>query len=1074
MRRLLSAIASLLFVATAPATLRAERLPVKAYTTADGLAHVRVTCAVPDSRGFVWFCGPVGLSRFDGQGFATYGIPQGLANVQITDFLESSRGTYWVATNGGGVYRFSSVIQGTLTPAEPHADAEGARSSRFTAFRVGDNPQTNRVNALHEDRAGRLWAGTDGGLFCFDEGVDPAAFRRVELGLPGRPDAAVQVWAFAEGREGHLFIGTSWGLADRLPDGRTIHTAVQPAQGNDQIRALLVDRDDRLWIGHETGLIVLRSGDDRASVPPLARTSPARPALRDSKLAALSNGAIRYGTDDGVSGGRVRALMQSSDGHIWIATWEGLTQFDGERFTAFRRAQGITIPIALGEDHHGNIWIGTLTGGALRLARHGFTAYGEADGLVDFVVGSVFESPAGEVHVVSNNQRLHRFDRTRFAAVRPNLVQDVADTVNAGTALLDRRGEWWIPGGAGLYRFPAVARIEELGRIRPKAIYTSRDGLAGDDVFRLFEDSRGDIWIGRRTPTRLVLTRRERSTGRFHRYSDADGLPAFNRTMAFAEDASGSVWIGFQNGGLARYKEGRFTQFTQADGAPGGGITAIHLDARNRLWVGAVRPGLTRIDSPVADRPRFVPYGEADGLSGGAVGCITEDGQGRLYLCRGSGRIDRFDPAIGHVRHYTEADGLAGSDLTVAFRDRHGSLWFGSYDGLFRLVPGPDRPQSPPDVLIGNIRVAGQRYLAFDLGQAEVPRFDLEPGRNQLQIEFFGLGAGPSDGLRYQYRLDGADENWSAPTDRRDVNYASLSPGHYRFVVRAVTAAGSSSHKTATVEFTILPPIWQRWWFRGAGVLGVMLLVLAVHRYRVARLLALERVRMRIAADLHDDIGGSLSRISIQSEVACREAATLGEQPVGRLTDIAQSARELIDGLGDVVWCVDPRRDDLASVCRRIREYADDVLAGSGVRWKYTASPNLERVRLDPQARRNLFLLLKEAVTNVVRHAHARSASLEIRLAGRELRAALHDDGRGFLPDALAQGVESDRHGIASMGARAERLGARLSIESAPGTGTTLVVRMTLPHPWQRMTMLLPGRLRWTTIGAGRGTRYGR
>ncbi len=1076
MRWPLSAIALMLFVvATAPATVRAERLPVKAYTTADGLAHVRVTCAVPDSRGFVWFCGPQGLSRFDGQGFATYGIPQGLANVQVTDFLESSRGTYWVATNGGGVYRFSSVSLGTVDPAERHADAgaEGARSSRFTAFRVGDNPQTNRVNALYEDRAGRLWAGTDGGLFCFDERIDPAAFRRVELGLPGRPDLAVQVWAFAEDREGHLFIGTSWGLADRLPDGRTIHTAIQPAQGNDQIRALLVDRDDRLWIGHETGLIVLRSGD-AASVPQIARTSRARHAGRDAKRAAMSNDAVRYGTDDGVSGGRVRAIIQSSDGRIWIATWEGLTQFDGERFTAFRRAQGITIPIALGEDHDGNIWIGTLTGGALRLARHGFTAYGEADGLADFVVGAVFENNAGEVHVVSNNQRIHRFDRTRFTAVRPNLVRDVADPVNAGTALQDRSGEWWIPGGAGLYRFPAVKRVEELGRIRPKAIYTSRDGLAGDDVFRLFGDSRGDIWIGRRTPTRLVLTRWEHSTGKFHRYSDADGLPAFSRTMSFAEDPSGNVWIGFQNGGLARYKDGRFALFTQADGAPGGGVTAIHLDARNRLWVGAVRPGLTRIDSPVADRPRFVPYGETDGLSGGAVGCITEDGQGRLYLCRGSSRIDRFDPATGHVRHYTEADGLAGSDLTVAFHDRHGSLWFGSYDGLFRLVPGPDRPQSPPDVLIGSIRVAGLRYLAFDLGQAEVPRFDLDAGRNQLQIEFFALGAGLSDGLRYQYRLEGADENWSAPTDRRDVNYASLSPGHYRFVVRAVTADGSPNPRTATVEFTILPPIWQRWWFRGSGVLGVILVILAVHRYRVARLLALERVRMRIAADLHDDIGGSLSRISIQSEVACREAAALGEQPVARLTDIAGSARELVDGLGDVVWCVDPRRDDLASVCRRIREYADDVLAGGGVRWKYTAAPGLEHVRLDPQARRNLFLLLKEAVTNVVRHAHARSASLDIRLAGREFRAVLRDDGRGFLQDALAPGDDSDCRGMASMRGRAERLGARLSIESAPGTGTTVVVDMTLPHRWQRMTMLLPGRLRSNRIGAARVSRYGR
>ena len=135
-------------------------------------------------------------------------------------------------------------------------------------------------------------------------------------------------------------------------------------------------------------------------------------------------------------------------------------------------------------------------------------------------------------------------------------------------ALQDRAGEWWIPGGAGLYRFPRVANLESLGRVRPKAIYTTRDGLAGDDVNRLFEDSRGDIWIGRTTPTSLALTRWERATGTFYRYSDTDGFPRFSRTTAFGEDHAGNVWIGFWNGGLARYRNGRFTLFTTADGAP--------------------------------------------------------------------------------------------------------------------------------------------------------------------------------------------------------------------------------------------------------------------------------------------------------------------------------------------------------------------------------------------------------------------------------------------------------------------------------------------------------------------------
>ena len=207
MRRPVYALTVLLFCLTAPAA-RAERLPIRAYTTADGLPDERIKCIVPDSRGFVWFCGPDGLSRFDGRGFATYRVSD--RHNSINDFLETSRGLYWVATNGGGVYRFSPVMKGPpRQQGHPDGPIDDDNDARFTAFPVGDDPQTNRVNVLHEDSEGRLWAGTDGGLFSLEPRIEPATFRRVVLSLPGRPDRAVQVWAFAEDRAGTLWIGTS-------------------------------------------------------------------------------------------------------------------------------------------------------------------------------------------------------------------------------------------------------------------------------------------------------------------------------------------------------------------------------------------------------------------------------------------------------------------------------------------------------------------------------------------------------------------------------------------------------------------------------------------------------------------------------------------------------------------------------------------------------------------------------------------------------------------------------------------------------------------------------------------------
>jgi len=732
----------------------------------------------------------------------------------------------------------------------------------------------------------------------------------------------------------------------------------------------------------------------------------------------------------------VRAFLEASDGQIWIATLDGLTQFDGDRFRAFTKAHGVPGATSLAEDRFGNVWIGTAGGGALRLARNGFTSYTEADGLAATPIRDVLQGPAGELHVVSVNQRIHRFDGTRFTAVQVNLSEDVG-ALSSGFALQDRTGEWWMPGGAGLYRFPRVENVEHLSRIRPKAIYTTHDGLAGDDVNRLFEDSRGDIWIGRITPTSLVLTRWERASETFYRYSDADGVPAFSRTTAFSEDREGNVWIGFWDG-LARYRNGRFTLFTTADGAPAGAITALHVDQGGRLWVASARGGVSRIDSPSAARPRFVSYTTAQGLSSNLVTIITEDGWGRMYLGMPAG-LDRLDPASGQVRHYTTADGLTAGELLSGFRDRDGTLWFGGYNGLSRLVPTPDRPKSPAAVFIGSLRVAGESYMTFDLGERDIPRFELEPSQNQLQIDFFGLGTGAGDELRYQYWLEGADRNWNAPTEQRNVNYANLSPGHYRFVVRAVTDDGALSQKPATVEFTILRPVWQRWWFLTLATLVVAAAAFWLYRARVANLLAVERVRTRIATDLHDDLGSNLSQIAILSEVLHRGVTKEDHVTAKLLSLITVTANESVESMSDIVWAINPKGDSFQNLIRRMRRFASDGFTARNIDFEFRAPEIDRRVEMGADLRREVFLLFKEAVNNVMRHSNCTRAEIEAHLDGDELILRVSDNGQGF--DTTQ---DTDGHGLVSIRRRARNLAGTLELTSVPGSGTTIALRVPL------------------------------
>jgi ligand-binding sensor domain-containing protein len=254
----------------APPSAQAERLPIKTYTAADGLAHDTVRRIVADSRGFLWFCTVQGLSRFDGQSFVTYGPLEGLPSMSITDLLETPRGVYWVATNGGGVARFNRTDAVSLE-GQGHRRPQAPDSPRFTVFSVGDDLQTNRVNALYEDSARRLWAGTDAGLFVLDGTNPDAQFERLALGLDSRPDRAVHVWSFVEDRQGSLWIGTSWGLLRRLPEGQLIHHPIQPIGRTDDARALLTDREGRIWFGHDTGLIALRPEPVTVAVSALNR-----------------------------------------------------------------------------------------------------------------------------------------------------------------------------------------------------------------------------------------------------------------------------------------------------------------------------------------------------------------------------------------------------------------------------------------------------------------------------------------------------------------------------------------------------------------------------------------------------------------------------------------------------------------------------------------------------------------------------------------------------------------------------------------------------------------------------------
>ena len=478
---------------------------------------------------------------------------------------------------------------------------------------------------------------------------------------------------------------------------------------------------------------------------------------------------------------------------------------------------------------------------------------------------------------------------------------------------------------------------------------------------------------------------------------------------------------------MARYTNGAFTFYTPRDGLPAGAIVAMHMDRSKRLWLASEHSGLIRVNADGAGPPSFVAYTIAQGLSSNNINVLAEDREGFLYLGGGAG-IDRFDPASGRVKHFSVADGLPDSFINTGYLDRAGTLWFGTSNSLVRLSPESDRQSTAPPVFISGLRLGGVPSPVSAVGESAITLGDLSPPRNQIELDFLGLAFGSGDVLRYQYRLDGADADWTTPVDRRTVTYANLGAGNYVFRVRAVNSDGLVSATPASVAFTVLRPVWQRWWFVSAAVLLFAALVHTLYQARAERLLAIAHMRARIATDLHDDIGANLTRIALLSEVA---AASGGSGP---LASIASIARESVSSMSDIVWAINPKREDLRDLVRRMRRHAEEVCATRDIALEFIAPADADNFRLGMDVRRDVLLIFKEAVSNAVRHSHCTKLAVTLRPEPSRLVLVIADNGAGF--DAT---IGHDGQGLAGIQRRARRLKAHCTIESG-ATGTIVAV----------------------------------
>jgi len=1014
-----------------------------------GLSQSTVNAITQDALGYLWFGTQDGLNRYDGYTITVFkhhlADSTSLADNSIWCLLNDSRGDLWIGTLRGGADRYLVA------------------SDRFVHYthdpRNRNSLSDNNVISLLEDSEGHIWLGTlNNGANRYDPRTKSFTHYRW---LPNDSTSLSNntVWAICEDKHGNVWVGTWSGLCrfdlkkKRSGFRRFVHLPADARTlAGDNIRALYVDRDGVLWVG------TWGAGLDRFD----EGTQTFRHYTHDPR------------NPRSISSNLILSICQDSGGRLWIGTGDaGLNRYDPatDSFVRYQHnprdpsSLNSNIVSALFEDRAGSLWIGTGAGGVnmVDARRNRFAHYpgtphrakgNDAPDMHGNDVWAILEDSRGELWIGTYGSGLNRFDASRRHVVNYRHDARSPRSLSHNTVLSlceTPDGTLWIgTEGGGLNRYDRATNSFTTFTRSTRAPFS----LSHDEITALRADRHGTLWIGNNGGSVDRLDLRTNTVMRYPADERNPNALAGTSVMCIYEDRRGEIWIGTLGGGLHRYRPqtNTFVRYLPSSQAPQKGpnnntVLSIYQDEAGIFWIGTYGGGLNRFD-PIHEH--FTYMTQAQGLPNDVVYGILPDGRGNLWLSTNKG-LARFDPTSKTVPTYDVKDGLQGNEFNQGayFRNGRGELFFGGLNGFNVFHPDSirDNPSIPP-VYLTSFKVF-DKPLALPQALSTTRHIELSYDQNFFSFEFVALNYIAPEKNRYLYKLEGLDREWIAATAaRRYASYTNLDPGEYVLRVKGSNNDGAWNDAGLAITITITPPYWRTWWFQLLVLCAVSGMLYAMYRYRVNKLLEIERIRSSIATDLHDDIGSTLTEIALYSDVGLRELRARNRNSTdgdtarveSLLESIGTTSRGLIDAMNDIVWAVDPKNDSFEFLLLRMKTHAARMFDAKGINYEIDIPEELAHLHLPLGFRRRFYLIYKEAVNNIIRHAHAQRVQLTIRRVGRSLLMTIVDDGVGFDPDEAAGG-----NGLVNMHKRAESLDGELTIESAPSRGTTVRLKARIP-----------------------------
>lgn len=988
----------------------------KHLNSSNGMSANSAICLYKDMRGFLWVGTKSGLNRFDGKNIMVLQHKEqdstSIINNHIMDICEDNRGMIWVATHGG------------LSMLDPY-------SNKFTNYKkiyhLKDTIDFSTGTVSVGYFKNKIWIGTTHGIYntkidsvkfiCIDSSTLHNQPQKIRC-LPNR----IHVYGNT------LWINTFSGLYYTI-DGKNFYSRYYNPNklkilSMGYIPAFYYDGDSVAWFGTWSfdGIYKYNLKKNKLDSFEIKTTKSLNylciTKVSDNELWAtsISSGIICFNTKTkegklylpdktnprSVSDIAAEQVMCDEQGTVFVATERGLDYINMQQthfsISEHRPGNKFSLPddaiMNMLEDNAGDIWIGSQKTGLYKMNKEG-------DIIEHYDMSKLFGKNYNEVWTIYLEQN-----------------------------------KLWLSGENGLVIFDL--KTKQFSRLNglPSEVAECLDGW----ITEIYKDEYGNYWL---SLWQNGLLKYNFTTKEYIHYSPDNPehkLP-YLTPQGRVVDKRGNVWIGYME--IAAFTCFDITKNTfknysiefNSEGINNRSLMGLEFDNMGQLWLATLEGGIYCFDPT---KETFKSFDIQKGLSSNKIYGIIKDLKNNLWAISIHG-LNRINISTGEISNYYISDGLPSNDFGAAphMITQKGILYFVCDQSIVKLNPDELKPNPyTPSVYLMSYEVSGiTRYIENGQTQLNFSYHD-----KTIIFEFNGINYIDPDKTQYAYFMDGFDEVWTYSGSRNFASYTNLPRGDYILRIKTSNKPNQWNMKEYTIKIHVDGPFWKTWWFFGLCLLLMCLISYIIYFIRLRQILAIQNIRNKISQDLHDDIGSSLSSISIYSEVLKKIIGNKVPDSTSIITNLQETAKNAMENMSDIVWAINPKHDRFVNITDRLEIFANQLLGAKNITFNFKIPNDIGGIKLSTQQRKNIYLICKEAVNNVAKYSDAKNCIVEILKNENNMSIHIIDDGKGMGEESKSLGG----NGMLNMKKRANELDGVLDVVTEKNKGTKLSISFML------------------------------